>query len=59
VADWAEGYRRIWEANFQRLDALLAEMKSEKNLSSKSAKPAVKKRNEHEQKCSPKDRPFR
>ncbi len=43
VADWAEGYRRVWEANFQRLDALLAEMKSEKKLSSKSAKPVVKK----------------
>ena len=43
VADWAEGYRRIWETNFQRLDALLAEMKSEKKLSSQSAKPAVKK----------------
>ena len=48
VADWAEGYRRIWENNFQRLDALLAEMKSEKKLSPKSAKPAVKKRKEHE-----------
>jgi DNA-binding transcriptional ArsR family regulator len=43
VADWAEGYRRIWEASFQRLDALLAEMKSEKKLSSKLAKHAVKK----------------
>lgn len=27
VADWAEGYRICWEKNFQRLDALLAEMK--------------------------------
>jgi DNA-binding transcriptional ArsR family regulator len=44
VADWAEGYRRIWEANFQRLDSLLAEMKSEKELSSKSAKPKKTKR---------------
>lgn len=25
---WLEEYRRIWEANFQRLDALLDEMKS-------------------------------
>jgi len=50
VADWAEGYRRIWETNFQRLDALLAEMKSEKKLSSKSAKPAVKKQKRHETK---------
>jgi DNA-binding transcriptional ArsR family regulator len=29
---WVERYRRIWESNFQRLDALLVEMKaSEKN----------------------------
>lgn len=42
VADWAEGYRRIWEKNFQRLDALLADMKSEKKLCSKS--PVVKKK---------------
>ena len=26
VAKWADGYRRIWEKNFQRLDTLLAEM---------------------------------
>ncbi|MCU1240730.1 MAG: transcriptional regulator, ArsR family [Candidatus Acidoferrum typicum] len=25
---WVEKYRRIWEGNFQRLDALLDEMKS-------------------------------
>jgi DNA-binding transcriptional ArsR family regulator len=25
---WLERYRRIWEANFQRLDALLGEMKT-------------------------------
>ena len=24
---WLEGYRRIWDGNFQRLDALLEEMK--------------------------------
>ena len=28
VSEWAEGYRRVWEANFQRLDTLLAEMKA-------------------------------
>ncbi len=27
---WLEGYREIWEANFQRLDALLDEMKNQK-----------------------------
>lgn len=26
---WLKGYRPIWEANFQRLDALLGEMKAE------------------------------
>jgi DNA-binding transcriptional ArsR family regulator len=26
---WLEGYRRIWEGNFQRLDDLLDEMKTE------------------------------
>jgi DNA-binding transcriptional ArsR family regulator len=28
--EWLEDYRRIWEANFDRLDALLDEMKAEK-----------------------------
>ena len=27
--EWLEGYRRFWEASFQRLDALLDEMKTE------------------------------
>src|SRR6202048_3321621 len=27
--DWLENYRRIWEENFQRLDALLDELKTE------------------------------
>jgi DNA-binding transcriptional ArsR family regulator len=27
---WLEEYRKIWEANFDRLDALLDEMKSER-----------------------------
>lgn len=27
---WIERYREIWEANYQRLDVLLAEMKAEK-----------------------------
>jgi DNA-binding transcriptional ArsR family regulator len=26
---WLEGYRRIWEGNFQRLDALLDELKAQ------------------------------
>ena len=28
ATDWIERYRKIWEANYQRLDALLQEMKS-------------------------------
>ena len=26
--EWLEGYRRLWEGNFRRLDALLDEMKA-------------------------------
>lgn len=29
VAEWTERYREIWEGNFQRLDALLNELKCE------------------------------
>jgi DNA-binding transcriptional ArsR family regulator len=32
---WLENYRKIWEANFQRLDDLLEELKTEE----KQAKP--------------------
>jgi len=28
VAEWTEGYRRVWEGNFRRLDALLDVLKS-------------------------------
>jgi DNA-binding transcriptional ArsR family regulator len=28
ASGWLEGYRQIWEANFQRLDALLDELKA-------------------------------
>jgi DNA-binding transcriptional ArsR family regulator len=50
VADWAEDYRRVWEASFQRLDALLAEMKSARKFPSKSVKkntPKKPKKNEN------------
>ena len=30
--DWLENYRRIWEANFQRLDALLDELQTDKKV---------------------------
>jgi DNA-binding transcriptional ArsR family regulator len=29
ATQWLEGYRQIWEANFQRLDALLDELKTQ------------------------------
>jgi DNA-binding transcriptional ArsR family regulator len=38
ATQWLEGYRRFWESSFQRLDALLEEMKvqeKERNTSSK------------------------
>jgi DNA-binding transcriptional ArsR family regulator len=39
--EWLERYRQMWEANFQRLDALLEEMKTQ----SKSAHKANIRRN--------------
>ena len=36
ATEWLEGYRRLWEENFQRLDALLDEMKT----TEKKRKPA-------------------
>ena len=32
---WLEKYRRIWEANFQRLDSLLEELKDDERKSSR------------------------
>jgi hypothetical protein len=28
AAEWLESYRKVWEANFQRLDDLLDELKA-------------------------------
>lgn len=37
--DWLEGYRQVWEQNFQRLDALLQEMQApEKKTSPRKGK---------------------
>jgi DNA-binding transcriptional ArsR family regulator len=33
ATDWLEGYRQIWEGNFERLDALLDELKSQEKTS--------------------------
>jgi DNA-binding transcriptional ArsR family regulator len=39
ASGWLEGYRRFWEANFQRLDALLDELKArDKKLGAGSAR---------------------
>jgi len=35
AAEWIEGYRQFWEANFQRLDNLLDQMKAEKKRKSR------------------------
>jgi DNA-binding transcriptional ArsR family regulator len=32
---WLEGYRRLWEENFQRLDAVLDELKSNQKKASR------------------------
>jgi len=29
ASEWLEGYRRVWEANYLRLDALLDQMQAE------------------------------
>jgi DNA-binding transcriptional ArsR family regulator len=48
---WLERYRRLWEANFQRLDALLDGMKTSeqktKELKTKVKKRARTKRGDH------------
>jgi len=38
VTEWLEGYRQFWEGSFQRLDALLDEMKTEKEKPKQSRK---------------------
>lgn len=40
VADWVEGYRRCWEQNFERLDALLAELQAGRSPSAASPSTA-------------------
>jgi DNA-binding transcriptional ArsR family regulator len=38
--EWLERYRKIWEANFARLDDLLVEMKAEEQPHPKSKRKA-------------------
>src|SRR6266576_4380966 len=44
---WLEGYRRFWEGQFQRLDALLQEMKS---FDAKDEKSKAKHKTHHRHK---------
>ena len=48
ATDWLERYREIWEANYQRLDALLGELKSAqpklKGKKSRLTKPSGEQR---------------
>lgn len=37
---WLEGYRKVWEGNFQRLDALLNELKSDPNATPRDRRQA-------------------
>jgi DNA-binding transcriptional ArsR family regulator len=40
---WLEGYRAMWEANFERLDGLLAELKRRPSASRRRARRRMKK----------------
>jgi DNA-binding transcriptional ArsR family regulator len=48
ATDWIERYRRIWEGNFRRLDAVLQEMKSKEKKAVDAllerGKPRLRKR---------------
>ena len=41
--EWLEGYRRFWEASFQRLDALLDELKADERKSERTKAQRTKK----------------
>ena len=41
--EWLEGYRRFWEASFQRLDALLDELKAGEQKSERTKAKRTKK----------------
>jgi len=47
ATDWLERYRAIWEANYQRLDALLSELKSGQAKPRKRKTRLNKQRGEH------------
>lgn len=39
AAGWLEGYRQVWEGNFQRLDTLLEELKPQAGNTNVSERP--------------------
>lgn len=41
--EWIEKYKEIWEQNYQRLDVLLEELKSNKKLQTKKSKSKQRK----------------
>jgi DNA-binding transcriptional ArsR family regulator len=41
---WIERYRRVWEANYQRLDVLLDDLLEKKTKSRKERRPRRRKR---------------
>ena len=43
VTDWLENYRKLWEVQFERLDALLEVMKGEENARAKRKRPTTKR----------------
>jgi DNA-binding transcriptional ArsR family regulator len=44
---WLERYRRVWEANFQRLDGLLDELKANEPKSKPKKRPRAERKGEH------------
>ena len=44
VNEWLERYRRIWEGHYQRLDALLEELKLEESRTKRTRAKRAKKR---------------
>jgi DNA-binding transcriptional ArsR family regulator len=39
ATEWLEGYRKVWEANFERLDEVLEELKHQRKSSSNPTQP--------------------
>ena len=50
VADWTEGYRQQWEARFQILDSLLAEMQGKPAPARVSVAPTDAPKSKHKRK---------